>query len=467
MGIMWGLIITEKNPTTLVSDSAKKQAAVAPLTDPVLIKELEPIRRPEPVRRAAPAAAAAAAVAPPPTVRETKESRKSMEQRESRESRESREPIDFLQAISPVAKYRDTEHNLILNSKDRDWLRQGSGQNRYNFSVILDSNRPQQTSQQLTLMNRFRNIIRIEFVKAILPVESLSKVIPRLPAEQHAFFSVLAFPYITILLDEYQGNNYGTNDAIDRSFAICQFDGNWQSTYETTATPNTNHGFSLFYPKFMRAQRIYEPTPLSSFQRLQFTVLDSQDQQLSVTPDCSLLQRLAWSFDVSGSAFSDSSGSYLFIQTREYFPVWSYSQLDKVIFDGLTFTSTTPVIAAAGKQVIQWLQNPEGTVVLGTAYTMATDSSGTAFVSDGANAAGYANWIIIQNRFVSPILGGVGLQYFVPAIHNDTALAAEFFRYPSHFQGGGVLNLSRQVQLVLRVVTRDYDSASNIRPDNI
>jgi hypothetical protein len=282
-----------------------------------------------------------------------------------------------------------------------------------------------------------------------------------------SFYSVLSLPYINILLDEYQGNNYGTNDAIDRSFAICQYDATWRSDYGH-GRPNTNRGFTLFFPKFMKAQRTYSPTPLSNFQRLQFSILDPENQPLSTAPDCSLIQRLMWSSDVSGSCYADPSGAYLFIQLRDYVPVWTFSHLDKVIFDGLTFTSNTGATQAAGKQTIQWLQRSEGHIIVGTGYSEMADISGStiAVVHDGANTAGYTNWIIVRNRFSNPSTGSTQIQPF-SATGDDSILAQEFAQYPPSFQAGGVLNLSRQVQMVLRVITRDFDSASNIRPDNV
>jgi hypothetical protein len=45
-------------------------------------------------------------------------------------------------------------------------------------------------------------------------------------------------------------------------------------------------------------------------------------------------------------------------------------------------------------------------------------------------------------------------------------LGAALAIFPAAYQYGGVLNLSRQVQIVLRVICRELDPATNIRPDN-
>lgn len=380
---------------------------------------------------------------------------------------------DVLQKQEDVVKYRDTEYNLIVSSRDRDWLNAPASQNRYNFSVQFDSTRPQRTGAMPTLMQRLRNIVRIEFVKAILPVESLRTVIPRActspaqpctPTATNSFFSVLALPSVMVQLDEHQGNNVGTTNATDRSLAVCQYDATWRSDHGVS---NGSRGYTLFIPKFMKAQRIYAPAPLANFQRLSFQLTDPDEHLLSTCPDSNKIAYILGGCDVSGSCYSDAMGDYIFLQTTEYFPVWAYSQLDLITLDGLAYASTTATLDAAGKELIAWLQRSEGHVVVGTAYGTYSGGAGEPVVYDGANACGYANFIVIRNRFTNPASGACSLDYFTGAAGTEPAFLTSVRQYPAAQQSGGVLNLSRQVQLTLRVITRDYDGASNLRPDNV
>jgi hypothetical protein len=164
-----------------------------------------------------------------------------------------------------------------------------------------------------------------------------------------------------------------------------------------------------------------------------------------------------------------STSDYLFIQTTEYFPVWTYSQLDTILFDGIQYAFVDDSLNPAARAFMEWIQAEAGHVVVGTAYgTWTADTSAPVSVTDGANDCGYANFIIIRNRFAAPTeTGECEIDYFA----GNTGLEAEFAEqvriYPSANQQGGVLNLSRQVQLTLRVITRDMDSASNLRPDNV
>jgi hypothetical protein len=370
---------------------------------------------------------------------------------------------DVLQPQADVVKYREVEYNLVMNSNDRDWL-QNKTQNRYNFNIQFNSNfRPQGFGLQAHIQTRLRNISRIEFIKAILPVEGLNVVIPKDCCDntyhpQNAFYSVLALPSVNILVDELQGNNYGTNNSIDRSLAICQYDATWRS--ETIYNkPGVNRGYSLFFPKFMKAQRIYSPTPLSNLQTLSFRIQDPEDNLLSEIPDSSDIENIVIGSRIEGSCYADPTGEYIFLRTKEWFPLWSYSQLDKILIKGVTFVSEY-----GGEDFNKWLQGSAGHSVIGTAHNEDLDIDPHTLV-DGPNSVGYANWIIIRNRFVDPAAtGATGLHYFSEG-SDDSDLADDLKFYPQ--TGSGILNLSRQVQLYIRIITREYDLVSNVRADNV
>jgi hypothetical protein len=378
------------------------------------------------------------------------------------------QPKDFITPQEDVVKYRETEYNLVLNSRDRNWLL-NTKENRYNFSIQLDSARWNQgDGPQATIMTRFRNIVRVEFIKALLPVEGLDVVMLKdcvtgFNDPTAAFYSAMALPYVNVILDEVEGNTVATNNVSDRSLAICQYDATWR-TDQFNSGKTTNRGYTLFFPKFMKAQRVYAPAPLANFQKLGFQILGPEGLPLSKAPDAHLIENVTLGYDVSGSCYGDISGSYVFIKTKEWFPVWAYSQMDKVEFRGLTFSSVPPG-PPGSNALIEWLQRDGGHIVVGIAHLIA-DLPSYDEIEDGANSAGYANYIIIRNRFTNPEISGIEvLDYFSGSSTGDAAMSYETRIYPD--QTGGILNLSRQVQLVLRVVTRDMDYATNTRPDNV
>jgi hypothetical protein len=94
-------------------------------------------------------------------------------------------------------------------------------------------------------------------------------------------------------------------------------------------------------------------------------------------------------------------------------------------------------------------------VVVGTAYDADTP---IPTIVDGSNDAGYANYIVLRNRFVDPQYGAIARNPF------NAEVAPNF---PVLLMKGAILNVSRQVQMTLRVTVRELDSTSNLRPDNV
>jgi hypothetical protein len=393
------------------------------------------------------------------------------------------QPKDYLQRQEDVIKYRETEYNLILNSKDRDWLPSTSSENRYRFTVQLDgAARPQGTGAQATITNRFRNIVRMEFIKAVLPVEGLEVAVPRdcaaeggpTAAPEQAPITPLSLPFIQVMLDEHQANNYGTNPTVDKSFAVCQYDATWRSDHTTGGTDYVNgRGYTLFFPKFMKAQRVYAPAPLASLNKLSFQMLNPENLPLSTAPDALRVNRIFWGSDVdaSGSCYDGTTGNaataeYLFVETTSWFSLWSFGRNDRVTFKDLTFTSADSARQRAGEALNRWLEREEGHIVVGTGFR---DASNNFY--DGWNDCGYANTIVLRNRFQDPTTGACDRYLWTGASGTEATLASEMAAYNSGastgYQRGGVLNLSRQVQLFLRIVVRDMDPGTNTRPDNV
>jgi hypothetical protein len=212
----------------------------------------------------------------------------------------------------------------------------------------------------------------------------------------------------------------------------------------------------------MKAQRLYAPTPLATLQRMSFSLLNPENSVLSATPDAISVSHVVFGNDISGSCYADVTGDYVFIEASAWFPLWAFSKLDRIQLRGLSFTGTTPALTAAGLSLNNWLEDPVGQVVVGIAHTTAVGPP--LVLTDGANDCGYANWIIIRNRFLDPTTGACSRYLFTGDAGEEPTFSAELAAWPNT---GGAINLSRQVQLFLRIVTRELDNASIIRPDNI
>ena len=108
----------------------------------------------------------------------------------------------------------------------------------------------------------------------------------------------------------------------------------------------------------MKAQRIYTPAPLANLQTLSFRIEDPEHHLLSEVPDAALIGTIAFSSDVTGSCYSDATGEYIFLQTKTWFSIWTFNQLDRMAIKGLTFTSGSQ--PAGGVALLDWLQGSAG-----------------------------------------------------------------------------------------------------------
>ena len=129
---------------------------------------------------------------------------------------------------------------------------------------------------------------------------------------------------------------------------------------------------------------------------------------------------------------------------------------DRIQIRGLS-VPTSPT--AAQTDFLNYLQDASGLMVVATAYNIPAVS-----VQLGSNSAGYARYIIVRSRFGDPTTGSTSVDPYGKAASNATLST---YLKSATFTSGKLINLSHQTQLIFRVVTRDYDSTSLMRPDNL
>ena len=372
---------------------------------------------------------------------------------------------DVLIRQDPVVTYREIENNLILYSADRDWLK-NTRENRYSFTVNFDpANNRQGFAPSLATQQRFKNITRIELVKAIMPAEGIDVLITQFDGAPVTTYqnSILSFPFISVNVQELDGNNYGTDNFLDRSFGVLQYDANWYSDPASQADPQDSRGYLAMIPKFMKCQRVYHPTPLSTLQKLSISMLRPDGTLVSTVPDTLDIYNI-FASDTPGafvpSAYDVAIGgqpAYFFINTSAFFSRFQIAVGDRIQVGGFNYDDATLAANPGLVDFVQWINRAEGHLVAAIGYT----NTGGVYQADGANAAGYANYIIIPARYADPTTGQVALQ---PFTNITAALAGNM---------GGLLlprrliDLNRQIQLVFRIITREMDGVGQLRPDNM
>lgn len=366
---------------------------------------------------------------------------------------------DMIIKQQDIQTYKETEYNLSVYSADRKW-EMNNGENRFNFSVNLYSGNPTNgVSIMPKATARFRNIVRIEFVKAVLPIENTDLIVRKtstIAYDTTYLKNIFGYPFVTLNVDELDTNNYGTNNNMDNAFAILQYDANW--------TDNTNSlGFTSMIPKHMKCQRLYSPTPLATLNKLTIRLQQPNGNLVSSTPDTLDVNGafLSIAADISTYAgatlaaatkYTDSVGEYIWIDSKTWFSKYEVAAGDRILIRNLNQLSATPT--AAQIDFLAFLQREDGHMVVATATTAA----------DGNNEAGYSKYIIIRSKFGDPTTGSTSVAPFGGAANNTTLST---FLKTNTFSSGRLINLSHQTQLIFRIITREYDSGSLVRPDNL
>ena len=385
-------------------------------------------------------------------------------------------PQDVIKAQSDVVSYRDNEYNLFIYSADRDWVNNTS-ENRYNFSVNFDpANNRSGFGLSPSTYIKFKNIVRIELVKVIMPTEGIDTLSAKTSTTAYntdGNINALAYPYLQVRIDELNTNGFGTNDGLNNAFGVISYDAYWASDSSLN-----NRGFTRLVPKFLKCQKVYYPTPLSTLQKMTIqiqkpdgTILNRASDALDVSgivTSAQLTPHATWqpgvSSVVTGTNYYDVSGEYLWIQTKTWFSQFAVTQGDRIVLNNVALPSTFSPSGTASTDFLNYINRSEGHIVVDIAQAYL---KGSAFTfSTGSNKLGYSNFIIIRNNFGDPSTGSTSPVYFGGTSALNNAFLAGLAAAPG-LTSGRLLNLSHQIQVIFRVITRDMDSASRLRPDNL
>lgn len=373
-------------------------------------------------------------------------------------------PQDVLKAQDDIVSYKEVEHNLFVYSADRDWTT-NTIENRYNFSVTFDPANNQPGFGYNTATNiKFKNIVRIEFVKAIMPTESFDVLATTTSGAAGAYVNtlntnILSFPYLQVRIPELNVNGYGTNDGINNAFAAISYDAYW-----TSDSNAGNRGYARMIPKFLKCQKVYYPTPLATLQKLTFQIQRPDGTYVSTTSDTldvayvymppSTASTTIYKGNAAGAVYE-----WIWIATSTYFNKYMFTQGDRIVFKNIAFNATLTAVGANATNLASFLTRTEGHLI--SDIGIVTGGATPTYV-DGANRLGYANGIIIRNSFPDPSTGAVGLNTWASSLGANSA----FSNNPST-TAGRLINMNHQIQIIMRVITREMDSASKLRPDNL
>ena len=377
-------------------------------------------------------------------------------------------PQDMIIPQDDILSYKENEYNLVIYSADRDWYNNVK-ENRYNFSVTFNpANNGQGFKYSPSANMRFHNIVRIEMVKAIVPNESIDTVITNTNGGSPVYststnLNMLTLPTILLHIDELDTNMFGTDDHLDRAFATLQYDAQWLSDSCTN-----NPGYLAMIPKFLKCQKVYYPTPLATLTKLSIQLQRPNGNVVNESSDTLDISGIFASSIFTGYTSSSvyvnaalldsaSNATYYILVTKQYFNRFGFSKNDRIQLQGIN-TSLISGNDNAKTDFANYLQVSDGLLIVGTGYT-----AGTVF-TDGPNNVGYCNFIVVQAPYNDPTTGSVLVKPFGGS--DTTNLALENAIVDVNFAGARLINMTKQTQLTMRIITRDMDSATRIRPNN-
>ena len=360
-------------------------------------------------------------------------------------------PQEYIIKQEDVVKYKENEINLFIYSGDRDWLA-NRNENRYNFTINFN---PASNSNSATfspsVKERFKNIVRMELVKAILSSEPLdvSVKVTSGAVDTSRVINLLAYPYVMIRISEWTSNGFGTNANIDNTFGLVQYDQTWKSD---ASAPN--FGYISMTPRYLKAQRVYAPAPLATIQKLSFQVERPDGNPLTTMLDTLDIGNIYLPANVSGSSYATipDNNSYIFIKTKTWFSRFFVNDGDRIQIRGYDVGTSTNLIAAYQNDFNNFINNTEGHIVVGIANS--TGTSVPNALTDTFNSVGYSNYIIIRSRFNDPTTGSTSRNFFGGSSTTEGYISTQ------------LASANRQSHFVLRIITREMDGSSNLRPDN-
>jgi hypothetical protein len=388
-------------------------------------------------------------------------------------------PQNYVIREESVVSYREVENNLFIYSADRDWLL-NSKENRYDFTVNFDTaGYKDKFGVGISAQQKFKNIVRIELIKAIMPGESLDVTVEAYDDTYTTTYqdNILNLPYVSLRVAELENNTYGTDNFLDRSFGVLQYDAQWVS--DAAVQQGCTRGFLAMIPKFLKCQKEYYPTPLSTLQKMTIQFVRPNGELLSPSSDTFTIGGIIASgtpsgtfpfdVDVSTSPYGvlnpdnlgGNSPANFFINTSTYFSRFELCIGDRIQIAGYTYSAAAlndPIYGQSLRAFCNWINRPEGHIIVHTAYT---DNTSSTVLVDGVNNVGYANFLVIPALYENPATGSTLLDAFGPNFGTTLSTESGFLSSPIR-----LINLNRQLNLVFRIITREMDSLPQIRPDN-
>jgi hypothetical protein len=223
--------------------------------------------------------------------------------------------------IPRASQLRELKRYLSINSADRNFEIEPF---RYRFSV-------NSFAEANDLQRKYKNINSISVGRVIIPEEVIQPqgltINQNLKKTFNYDFS-FAYPYLILSIDEFNDVYDGTNDHVRKAFSKLIY----SSSYKA---PN-GRGYIILKP-MQKEKKTFYPTPLSSFGKLNLSIL---------RPNGDLLNRSADNYKLFKVEYEQFNVQYLKIVTNLYFDTNEFWTGDEIIIKNHVMTVLTGGMSA-------------------------------------------------------------------------------------------------------------------------
>ena len=363
-------------------------------------------------------------------------------------------------------KYIEKVHYININSVDRNW-QQTNSETRYNFQVKFNQN--QDFRGGATISNMYRNIISVELVSSIMPMDSYVE-----PFDTRIYMGLSRYPYLLLRIEELDNVFRGTNNWVDKAFSTMIFDKVFftntlstdyisgsgtsiiQSTPKQGFASEYLRGFMKYNPAYFEKKKYYN-NPLASLNRMSIEITDPRGNFINTQNDVLDLSNISFTGNVGAVTGTElvptyawpysTQGSYTYVKltTTTYFSNRLFRIGDRIIIKN--FAGAT---GANGPAFTSFINRDEGHIII----NLDVETNGAA----NTNNRGFIN-----NIYISPPGQLDSLNQTVdPATYIGSGVT-----FGTVTNWGRLIDMDLQTQLLFRIVTRDPDTSSTLQPINV
>ena len=375
-------------------------------------------------------------------------------------------------------KYIETTHYISVSSADRDWY-SASSENRYKYQVkFAQAYDPEVTFQGANINRNIRNVVSIEPVVALLPIDAFVSTY-----DTRLYLCTTKYPYLLLHIDEMDGVFSGTNSSTDRAFSTLIYDkmfhtdvlsSYYAASNAASATSNGivvsnpaisfanefKRGFIKYNPAYFEKKKFYN-NPLSSINKLTITVTDNRGFNFNAYNDVVGTSNIAfvdYNNDATNLAITPTIGyPYNNPATQPAIPSAPATPLKML---KITLTNTVSnrlfrigdaiqIYGVTNTAYKAFLERPEGHIIVNTQIENNTASANKSF---------------IQYLYIAP--PGEYNTAYTSADHVDGYVDGSTTDNLSG-DNAKLINLDLQTNIMFRIVTRDVDVSSVTQPINV